>query len=130
MQAVIYVEIANEMSFSYEKPILNFIKANYPHITLYDFDNHSDAMMIRYAIELLAQTDQVLIIIEAKESPANQLISFFEKLIQFPHMYKVLFNGSNMLAERMLGILAKDEGKVKKDLSFLKKQQEIQSFFE
>jgi hypothetical protein len=129
MQAVIYIEITDELSFSYEKPILGFIKTQYSGITLYDFDNHSDAVMVKYAVELLAQADQLLIIIQARESPTNHLISFFEKLIYYQDKCKVFFDGNHGLTERMLSLVNTGNQRIKKDLSLPEKQQEIQSFF-
>lgn len=104
MQTAIYIEISDILNFSYEKPILQFVKTHFPEVIIYDLDSQSDSSIVRYATELLDKADKAVICIQASEAKTGVLLSFFEKMINCKHKCFVWFNGQNTLVEKMLSI--------------------------
>jgi hypothetical protein len=127
MEAVLYIEITSEILFSYEKPLLAYIQQYFPQVIPFDIDNHSDAMLVGYAIQLLEEASRVLVIIEAQAGKTQTLLAFFEKLLAQQHKCLVIYSGTNIIADRYLQLLA-DERK-RKNSTREESQTSIQAFF-
>ncbi|QHT66321.1 hypothetical protein GXP67_06440 [Rhodocytophaga rosea] len=128
MQAVLYIEITESLDFSYEKPLLAYIQQCFPQVIQFDIDNHSDAMLVSYAIKLLEEANQVLLIVEAREGKTQTLLPFFEKLLVYQYKTLVVYNGNNAAADRYIHLVA-DERK-RKDIPMEEAKTIIQAFFQ
>lgn len=120
MHLLLYVEIAPTVRFSYQNSILSEAKARFPHITVYDCDNHSEPLVVRYAVDLLTQAERAAVIFQVEEAseatPSEQanalsltglgnLRMLFEELMQSVSGRLVIENGSHPLLEKMLAPL-------------------------
>ncbi len=123
MQTLIYLSVTEAISFTYEHALLAFAKSQFPALIVYDADNHSDPTTIRYAVDLLHQATQCVLIIEALEAPTGSIRGLLEKVIEQQAQCRVLFNGANALIERMLSLLPKEQ--VQKNLSVEEQQKTI-----
>lgn len=108
MQALIHITIAAQPIFSYQLPLLNWVKQQPFEVVCFDFDNHSEATLTTYAIQLLDQADKVLIVIEneAPSSPKNSIIKLMNKAVHLKNKeIKAILNGSDPMLERMGNVL-------------------------
>jgi hypothetical protein len=127
MQAVLYIEITDELTFFYEKRLLAYIQQYFPQVVQYDIDNHSDALLVAYAVKLLEEASQVLLILEASEGKTHVLLPFFEKLLVFQRKCLVICYGGNAAADKYLYLL-EDERK-KTNIPVEEARQIIHAFF-
>ena len=106
MNALIYIELIEKPDFIYEKEIINWSKDQFPQISTFDFDNHSDSSMVAYGMELLDKADKTVIIIVIKdEISASFLRGFCEKALKNKNRVSCILIGSNLMIEKMLGLL-------------------------
>ncbi len=105
MQAVIYVELTEELRYSYNKPLLQEINRRFPKVVLFDFDNHSDRLVVGYAIDLLEKADKAVVIIEATETSVFNIVGFLEKVLDYKDKSLVIVNGQHAIVNRMVSLL-------------------------
>jgi hypothetical protein len=113
MQALIYITVAEEALFSYQLPLLVWVKQQPYKIVCYDFDNHSEALVANYAIQLLEQADKILIVIDCKEATISQqrgnIIKLLNKAVrQKDKGVKLVLNGNDPIFEKMGKALGKN----------------------
>ena len=108
MQALIHITIAENAPFSYQIPLLDWAKQQPFDVVCYDFDNHSEAVLVEYAIQLLNQSDKALIIIEHK-TPSQQrshIIKLLNKAVrQKNNDIRLILNGTDPVLEKMGKVL-------------------------
>jgi hypothetical protein len=102
MQAVIYFQILNDTHYTYEKPIVNALKQQFPELVNFDFDTQSDKTMVGYAVDLLEKSEKAIVIIEATDGSANGIIMFMEKIAIYKNKCMVLLVGQHPLVQKML----------------------------
>jgi hypothetical protein len=108
MQALIYITIAENATFSYQVPLLDWAKQQPFDVLCYDFDNHSEAVVADYAIQLLNQADKALVVIEYKtpSQQRNSVIKLLNKAVRQKNKdIKLILNGSNPVLEKMGKVL-------------------------
>ena len=106
MQALIYITVSEEATYSYQLPLFIWIKQQHFEVVCYDFDNHSEALVADYAIQLLEQADKTMIIIKSKEnSPSQQrgsIIKLLNKAVRQQHKeVKLILNGTDPVFQKM-----------------------------
>lgn len=127
MQVVLYVELTEAISFSYEKPILDWVKIRFTQAIVYDLDNHSEVLLIQYASELLEKAEKAVIIFHAVEASMGSLRILLEKVIQGKEKCLVCLNGHHAMLERMLSLL--NPSQVKRNLTNQEQQDAIARFY-
>jgi hypothetical protein len=127
MKVLIYIELLNEPSVSYDKEMISWAKENISGLVSFDLDNFSDQYMFKYALELIEKEEKIVIIIDAKEqAQAGKTIGVVEKIIQNKEKCLVMLNGKNAMLERMLGTLKE---KFKHEASLEERKKIILDFF-
>lgn len=126
MKVFIYVEIfkeidfnSHESSFSYDKPLMNFVKKNFPEVITYDFDNFSEKMLIEQAIKLLEQADTICIFLNSKaDTPLLGFMPFLQKILQKRKSCLVFLEGDHTQLSTFLKPLQPQETQatISKDL--------------
>lgn len=129
MQVLIHIEVANEFSGSYQKPIISWAKEQFPNLVTFDFDNFSEPSIMDYGIDLLKQAEQVIVIIDADtEDKAGSLVKFMNKLTKEKDKSQlVVLNGNNQVLEKMAKILR--SGHFLKNVDLLEQKKLVKSFF-
>lgn len=105
MQAAIYFQILNDTAYTYEKPVVNALKQQFPALVTFDFDTQSDRTMVGYAMDLLEKSEKAIVIIEATDGPADGVIMFMEKIAMNKNKCMVLLVGQHPLVQKMLTLL-------------------------
>lgn len=84
---LILIQINKEPYAAFEKPVLEEIKEQLPELVTFDFDNFSEETIRQYALDLLKQSRQVAVLVEAHvaEGPHTGLVSFFNNIMQQKH---------------------------------------------
>lgn len=113
MQALIYITVAEEALFFYQLPLLAWVKEQLYEVVCYDFDNHSEAIVANYAIQLLEQADKILIVIDCKEATTSQQRGNIIKLLnravrQKNKEVKLILNGNDPIFSKMGKVLGKN----------------------
>lgn len=100
--SVIYIEVSEETSFKYTKPVLDWVKSNFVDVVTYDFDNRSDSFMVDYALELVNNADKSVIVFELNENgKTNNLIAFMQGLAKYKKKLLFLYSGKNAIIEKL-----------------------------
>jgi|GEM_PF-3284659 len=112
MNLLLYIAIGPVIPSRYENSIIEKAKIHLPGITVYDCDNHSETLTIRYAADLLAQAARAVAIIQVNEDKTaadgpvlGGLRLLFERLLQQPDKLLVLLHGEHPLTERIMSLL-------------------------
>jgi hypothetical protein len=127
MKVLIYIELLNEPSVSYDKEIIGWAKENINDLACFDLDNFSDQYMFKYALELIEKEEKILIMIDVKDqAQAGKMTGIVEKIIQKKEKCMVMMNGENAMLERMLEIL---KGKFKGEADPEERKKIISDFF-
>lgn len=129
MRIAIHIEIGTMNELSYNKEILSWIRESESQVQVFDFDNHSDAGIIQYAMELLKGGDEILVIINqlSRENTAP-VLKFIDSLVSIKQKsILVLFNGEDVYIDRMLATLS--EGRLLKNVDVPEQQNLIRNFF-
>ena len=129
MKVTIHIEIGEYNKITYKKEVLAWMQLNYPHLITFDFDSHSEATVISYALDLLKQAEEIIIIIDCfPDGNSHSLLKFLDSLTrQKSKSVLVLYNGNDALIERMLSILPK--GMVIRDIGIASQKEKIKDFF-
>jgi len=110
MQALIHITIAANPAFSYQIPLLDWVKQQPFDVVCYDFDNHSEAVLADYAIQLLDQSAKALIVIEynASSQQRGSSIKLLNKAVRQKYKdIKLILNGTDPVLEKMGKVLGK-----------------------
>ncbi len=75
-----YIQIGSKDEIRFGNPLSGDSAAN---TFIYDLDNHSDQITLRYAELLLVEADEVVLVIQQhSEAAVGGLAGFFEKLVR------------------------------------------------
>lgn len=82
MEALIYIEVLNELEHQFIKPRFEELKKQYPHHEALELDNHSDDKMIEHVKLLISESDQIHLVFDNKQknAPLNKCLSLFSVL--------------------------------------------------
>jgi hypothetical protein len=111
MKLLLCITIGPAIPVSYRNEVAGQIRNQMPEVVIYDCDNHSEALIIRYATDVLNQARQAAVLIQAttsdtaEEPVLGSVRILFEKLLQQSDKALVLFGGQHSIAERMLSLL-------------------------
>ena len=84
---LVLIQINEQPDVAFEKPLLKVIQEQVPDVVTFDFDNFSEETIRQYALDLLKQSRQAAIVVEAHiaEGPHTGLVSFFNRIMQQKH---------------------------------------------
>lgn len=109
MQAFIYITLTKSALTPYDPDLLRWVRATFPEVVIFDFDNHSAPALADYAIELIKRSDTTTIVFANSEAPEISLGSAM-KLLQFmirnkKQSIQLLLQGKHSIIEKMGKIL-------------------------
>ena len=107
--------------------MIEWTRRTLPAVTTFDLNTLSQSSVTGYAIDLLNQSDQILMIIEIKKARNLQLIKQFVEALkgQEGKQVKIVLNGHR--AEELVGELASVRSE--RNLEERKQKQLIRDFF-
>ena len=105
MKSLIYIELTESVPTAYEKELISWAKNQFPGISTFDLDNHSEVLMFSYAETLAEQADRLVVYVKTREVPAGKFIRLAEKLIARKFPILVIMQGENALLSRMFSVL-------------------------
>ncbi len=107
MNLFLYIQITDlpeEVKFS--NSIISYLKEQKIDTTIYDFDNHSDSLIIGYVNKLLTESENILIFIDSSHnSNFSKLLPFLTNVLDNPEGVKIIFKGNNTRLRKMISIL-------------------------
>ena len=129
MLLFLFIEIAQNAPATYQRSLLADA-AKLPGVSVFDCDNHSEAAIVRYAAELLAQADRAVAVVEVADdtAPFGALRVLFEQLLRQPEKIRVFVNETHPIAERMLSPLPAE--RLPRDLSEAEQWQQVVVFLQ
>lgn len=107
MNLFIYLQITNSPEdIKFSNPIIAYIKEHQKDTIVYDFDNHSDTLVLGYINKLIMDSDTTLIFIDTNlNSNFSKLMPFFTNILDNPQGIKIIMEGDNARLEKMISIL-------------------------
>ena len=92
---------------AYHLPLRDWAAEALPDVTFFDFDNLSDGLVLKYAIDLLAQSERAVlwVVTMGTEAPVGQLIPFLEKFTSHPCTAVLLTTSEPTLLTKLLSLL-------------------------
>lgn len=105
MNLLLYVELSDTVPFTYQNSIFEKAQTRLPGIMVYDCDNHSEPITVRYAVDLLSQADKSVVVVKAGAGRLGNLRPLFEQFWQSAANRLVVCEGENPVVEKMLGLL-------------------------
>lgn len=109
MYSVIYIEVTEETSFKYTKPILDWVKSNFTDVVPFDLDNRSDNFMTDYALDLVDKSEKSILIYELTENnKISNLSAFMLGLTKYKKKIMFLYSGKNAAIEKLFKMFLPD----------------------
>lgn len=107
MNLFLHIQITDKPEeIIFYNPIIAFLKEQKSEFILYDFDNHSDSLIIGYAKKLIADSEKTVIFIETMpESNFKNLMPLFTSFLDNPEQLQFVLKGDNPRLEKILSIL-------------------------
>ena len=108
MNLFLYIQITDKPEeVKFYNPIIPFLKKqNIKDLIIYDFDNHSESLIINYVNKLLADSEKKVIYIETMpESNFKSLMPLFTNFLDNPDHSQFILQGNNAPLEKILSIL-------------------------
>ena len=107
MNLFLYIQITDKPEeVKFHNPIISFLKEQKKDLIIYDFDNHSDSLIINYANKLLADSEKSAIYIQTMpESNFKNLMPLFTNFLDNPDHSQFILQGNNNRLEKILSIL-------------------------
>ena len=109
---LIYLEVAGQPSFEYQKEIVQWTKEYLPHVTTIDLDNFSDSSLFEQVISLIEKEDKSMVVYNIREEvSSDQVVSLTNAVLDFNDRTRAILNGKHTFIERLLNVL--DEKHIK-----------------
>lgn len=105
MQALLYIRISAQQPQEWKVPLFAPLKEAYPALTTFDFDNYSEESIRSYAAELVKQSGQLALVVEAEQqdAPISGLTTFFNRLLKHkPENLLLVLQGEQPVLKKMM----------------------------
>ncbi|MBX2844102.1 MAG: hypothetical protein KTR26_20205 [Flammeovirgaceae bacterium] len=102
MSSIVFISILSVNEFAFGNSLLKSIREEFPKISLFDFDNHSESMVVNYAIEFLQETTNPIVIIDCKSEGQVNFRPFFNQLIKKKKEVNILVKEENESLSRFI----------------------------
>lgn len=130
MNLLLSLTIGSPIPASYQNNIVETLKIRCSDLIVYDCDNHSEGLVIKYAIDLLEQSINAAIVIRISEADSAQKLGslrlLLERILHHPEKSRVFITGIHLLADRLLQVLPSEQ--VHRNLSEKKQIEDIEAF--
>lgn len=98
-----YIKLTPEPSFEYQVPEKAWIETHLPDFYWYDFDNFSEGVVVDYALQMLQQAQNIVLIIKAEpNSPLGGVLKVIPQLYRSKSQIKAIFRGDHAQLQKML----------------------------
>ena len=98
-----YIKVTPEPSFEYQVLEKEWTKTHLPDFYWYDLDNFSEGVVVDYALQMLQQAQNILLIIKAEpNSPLGGILKIIPQLHRSKSQIKVIFQGDHAQLQKML----------------------------
>lgn len=107
MNLFLHIQITDKPEeIKFYNPIIAYLKEQKSEFIMYDFDNHSDSLIIDYASKLIADSEKTVIFIEAMpESNFRNLMPLLTNFLDNSERLQFVLKGNNPRLEKILSIL-------------------------
>ena len=108
MNLFLYIQITDKPEeVKFYNHVISFLKKQtIKDLIIYDFDNHSDSLIVNYANKLMADSEKIIIYIETMpQSNFKNLIPLLTNSLDNPDHLQFILQGNNLRLEKMLSIL-------------------------
>ena len=107
MNLFLHIQITDKPEeIKFYNPIIAYLKDQKSEFIMYDFDNHSDSLIIDYATKLIDDSEKTVIFIEAMpESNFRNLMPLLTNFLDNPERLQFVLKGNNPRLEKILSIL-------------------------
>ncbi len=124
----IWMQIRDKERIKFSNSVIEWIKAGFQDILVFDFDNHSEPFLTDKAVDLVTQADRIVLMVEAEEGKdAGGVMRFLNRLSRIANkQLLILSDGNHDLVLKMLKILSK--GNLLKDINDDLKKIKIKDF--
>lgn len=107
--ALIYIDYSDGRNFSFEKPLLQKFREQFPGRVIFDIDLASDQLLYGYVHKIIEQTPFCFLIIEKQQEAesANKahLIQLLSSVRKQAEKVKAAFIGQDPTVEKLLSLL-------------------------
>lgn len=110
MQSLIYLRLDQQAPTSYTIPLLEAMKQQLPELTVFEFDNFSDAHIRQYGADLAKQSQRLAVVVAVAhpDAPIAGLTTFFNHMLKNkPESLLLVLQGEQPVLEKMMITLAK-----------------------
>ncbi len=117
MNSFIQFTLTEKPELSFQQPDVSGIKQEFPQLTTFDLDNHSEEMIVGYAQKLMDESKKVVFYIKASEvSSQGGLMKLLSRLVRKKKSALLILEGKNALAEKMGKAVQFHQGNPEKQL--------------
>lgn len=129
MKVTIHIEVGDYNKINYKKEVLTWMREQYTHLITFDFDSHSEATVINYALDLLKQGGEIIVIIDVfPNANSKPLLKFMDSLSrQKSKSVLIIYNGEDELIDKMLSVFSKET--VIRNIDTSTQKDKIKAFF-
>jgi hypothetical protein len=118
-RAFILIDLSAAWAFTYQKPLLPWVKQTFPGTTTLDLDHRSDPLLVTQASRLLEEAEQAVLYFVADEAAGfGTLTPLLEQLIRQRQKCLALLQGQHPPLHRLLS--------ARPDLAFLSSEKEAE----
>lgn len=102
MHSIIFISILPANDFAFSNTLLKSIRENFPKLSVFDFDNHSDSLVVNYAIEFIEKAESPIIVIECMADEQANFRAFFNALVKKKKEVEIMVKGNNSLLDKFI----------------------------
>ena len=102
MHSLIYIEVIKQINFSYQKEFISKLKETLPDLEVFDLDNHSEASLFSYAIDLIHKSDKCVLIFKVEpDASLGKAMMIIEEILKSNEKCYVIVQGQNNMMEKI-----------------------------
>lgn len=102
MHSLIYIEVSKQINFSYQKEFISGLKETLPDLEVFDLDNHSEASLFNYAVDLMRRSEKCVLLIKVEpDASIGRAMIVIEEVLKIKDKCYVLVQGQNSMMEKI-----------------------------
>ncbi len=111
---ILFIQLSDEITYKFTNKLKESVLSSFPSLTCFEIDNHSNTILINYALKFVDLFENALVVIQS-ESDTQKISSLTQLFRQLPKKEHVVFidNSNN----KMINLLFKRENNYQKNLS-------------
>ena len=104
MSCILYFEITNSPSSSFLKEKMVWLRELIPQLAMFDFDNHSDALLKNYAMKLIQENVQKVLYLDIlDEESVKGTLPFMERMLSGSSKLVLICSKHNVFIDVIAG---------------------------